>query len=219
MTGRRDGGADGAPGPERAARARRTYTKRARAEQEAATREKILNATLELWAELGPADTTITAVARRARVQRLTVYRHFPDETALVRAACLRFDESVPAPDPAAWASLGNPAKRLRRALRALYAYYRRGEPVLTRLQGDARRQPALADWIAQADRYREGVLATLDAGWPVGRKRAARVGAALALAIRIETWRCLSAAGLTDDTAARLMERMVRSLTRKRPR
>jgi AcrR family transcriptional regulator len=213
----RAGSGDDARAP--ADRARRTYTKRARADKEAATRARILSATLELWAEHGPADTTITAVATRARVQRLTVYRHFADEAALTRAACQRFEESYPVPDPAEWATIDNPAKRLRRALRALYEYYRSAEPLLARVSTDERRAPALHGFAREAERYREGVLATLEAGWPVGRKRAARLSTAIALAIRLETWRCLAAAGLDPASAARLMERMVRSLTRKRPR
>jgi AcrR family transcriptional regulator len=204
---------------QRAKRAKRAYTKRARAEKEAGTHARILSATLELWAEHGPADTTITAVAKRARVQRLTVYRHFPDEEALAHGARARFEEAFPVPDPAAWASLGHPAKRLRRALRALYTYYRDAEPVLARLHRAERRTPALSAWLLEAERYLDGLLATLEAGWPTGRKRAIRINAALRLAIRFETWHCLAAAGLSAEPAARLMERMVRGLARKRPR
>ena len=137
--------------PASAQRAKRTYTKRARAEREAATRARILSATLELWAELGPADTTITAVASRARVQRLTVYRHFPDETALARAACLRFEESFPVPDPAEQAATGDRwreaagkrsgAAKARYESRALYWY----EKGVDGLAGPARLKVATA--------------------------------------------------------------------------
>ena len=61
----------------------RKYELRERAESVAETRARIVEATVALHAQLGPARTTITAIADRANVQRLTVYRHFPDELSL----------------------------------------------------------------------------------------------------------------------------------------
>src|SRR5712691_5122892 len=49
--------------------------------------ERIVRAAIELHQSLGPARTTIADIARQARVQRLTVYRYFPDERSL-RTAC-----------------------------------------------------------------------------------------------------------------------------------
>ena len=63
----------------------RPYTKTRRAELEQQTRERITEAAVELHGSLGPARTTISAIAQRADVQRATVYRHFPDEEAAVR--------------------------------------------------------------------------------------------------------------------------------------
>jgi AcrR family transcriptional regulator len=203
------------PGNETTARPKRAYTKRARAFKEAETHAKIIRATLELWVEHGPAATTISAVAARAKVQRLTVYRHFPDEDALARAARARLDELLPLPDPGDWAAVRNPAKRMRRAFRALYRYYEKGQPLLIRLQRDADRTPALSGWSAEQERYLDGVLATLDADWPVRPKRATSLSAAIALAIRFEAWRSLAQSGLKPGPAARLMERMIRGLAR----
>src|SRR5215211_7135957 len=78
---------------------RRTYTKRARADAQEATRRRIAAATAELHATLGPAQTTVAEVARRAGVQRATVYANFPEETDLFRACQAHFLGANPPPD------------------------------------------------------------------------------------------------------------------------
>jgi AcrR family transcriptional regulator len=65
---------------------RRPYRKRRRAGLEADTRMRITEAEMALHGSVGPAHTTISAVAERAGVQRATVYRHFPTREALVEA-------------------------------------------------------------------------------------------------------------------------------------
>ena len=65
---------------------RRKYELKARAHSQGETRQRITVAAMELHEELGPAQTSISAIAARAGVQRLTVYRHFPDELSLLRA-------------------------------------------------------------------------------------------------------------------------------------
>ena len=57
----------------------RRYDKRQRAHQEAETRQRIVDATIALHESIGGPSTTVTAIAGRAGVSRLTVYRHFPD--------------------------------------------------------------------------------------------------------------------------------------------
>jgi AcrR family transcriptional regulator len=196
---------------------RRTYTKRARADNEARTRRRILDATLDLWAGIGPAATTITAVAHRARVQRLTIYRHFGDDASIAAAAWKHFDELHPSPDPAAWAAIDDPAKRLRRALRSLYGYYRENRELLERVLHDAGHLPPLADALAAHTRYTDGVVATLEAGWsPRGKARRPLLAAAFDHAVRFATLRSLADAGLSDRDAARLVERLIRGLARK---
>ena len=51
----------------------RTYQKKKRAEREAETRRRIVEATVALHTSVGPARTTISAVAAKAGVQRHTV--------------------------------------------------------------------------------------------------------------------------------------------------
>lgn len=197
---------------------RRTYTKRARAASEQRTRESILSAALSLWAEVGPAATTISEVARRAGVQRLTVYRHFADDATLTAAAWAALRDRHPRPDPADWASIDSPAKRLRRALRAVYTYYGEAGVVLGNVLHDAGRSPALEAPLTDHGSWLEGVVATLDSGWaPVGGKRnRALPGALLEHAVRLSTWRSLAESGLDAKESARLIERSMRGLARK---
>src|SRR3954467_8702546 len=117
---------------------RRTYVQQRRAEQQSATRRRIVEAVAALHGEIGPARTTISAIAARAGVERLTVYRHFADDAALFAACGRRFTALHPPPDPDAWGDIADPVARLREALGALYAFYRDGEAMLANVARDA---------------------------------------------------------------------------------
>src|SRR5215213_9482442 len=97
--------------------ARRPYRKRRRAQLEAETRLRITDAAIELHGSVGPARTTISAVADRAGVQRATVYRHFPDEEALFDACSSHWMAQHPLPNVEAWKAITDPDERLRLAL------------------------------------------------------------------------------------------------------
>jgi len=66
---------------------KRPYRMQRRAELEDQTRLRITESAVALHEELGPARTSISAIAEHAGVRRSTVYRHFPDEEALVEGA------------------------------------------------------------------------------------------------------------------------------------
>ncbi len=119
--------------------ARRPYRKRRRAAQEDETRRRITEAAVDLHGSVGPAKTTISAVAERAGVQRATVYRHFPDEEAIFAACSAHWMSEHPLPDLAAWAAVGDPDERLRTGLGELYAWFERGEEMLE--EDDPRRR------------------------------------------------------------------------------
>src|SRR5918911_472440 len=150
----------------------RPYRKRRRAELEAATRRRITEATVGLHREVGPARTTISAVAERAGVQRLTVYRHFPDERTLLGACSAHWRAGHPAPDPSRWPAIADPEERLRSAVAAFYAYYRGDEAMMAKIRRDAEVMPALADTIADVAAYMEMVVDVLAAGWNARGKR-----------------------------------------------
>src|SRR5215217_4176858 len=115
----------------------RAYRKRRRAELEAETRLRITEAAVHLHGSIGPARTTISAVAERAGVQRATVYRHFANEEALFEACSSHWMAQHPLPDPAAWATIQDPDERLRVALGELYDWYDHGDYMLEKTTRD----------------------------------------------------------------------------------
>lgn len=170
---------------------KRTYTLRRRAEAQDETRARIVAATVALHEELGPAKTTISAIAERAGVQRLTVYRHFPDETALFSACSARWLEDNPPPDPATWEGVDDAAGRTEAALLALFAYYRRTAAMWSVLYRDLDQVPALPGSMQKFDEYLAGVQRGLAAPWgAAARRRTAK--AVLMHCLRFGTWQSL---------------------------
>src|SRR2546430_11711822 len=101
----------------------RKYELKARAEKQAETRRRIVEATSALHEEVGPARTTVAEIARRAGVQRLTVYNNFPSETELFAACGEHSMARNPPPDPSGALALDDPAQRLDAVLRPLYLW------------------------------------------------------------------------------------------------
>ena len=193
--------------------ATRKYEKKRRAEQESETRRRIVEAVFALHGEIGPARTTIKAIAQRAGVERLTVYRHFADEGAIFAACDAHFRSETPPPDPAAWADIVDPAERLRAALVAFYGFYRRGENMIANAERDAVGLPALAVLMAPRDAILAAVREDLLAAWAVGDRARTRLAAAIAHALRFDTWRSLARLeGLEDAEAAELMVDLARA-------
>lgn len=191
----------------------RKYDMRLRTEQQAETRQRIVEAVVALHREIGPAETTISAIAERAGVERLTVYRHFADDAAIFAACSAHFHTEVVPPDPSTWASEEDAAKRLRAVLLAFYDYYRRGEDMLGHIVRDAPRLPALAAAAAPSAAFAAALRDELLGQWKVVGPNRARLAAALAHALRFETWRSLARTeSLSDDDAADLMVALARA-------
>src|SRR5437773_12163503 len=123
---------------------KRPYRKKTRAELEASTRRRITESAVELHGTLGPARTSLSAVAEHAGVRRSTVYRHFPDELALFAACTAHWMASNPAPDLQRWAATEDPDERLRSALEELYAHYRRTEQMMDNILRDEATMPSV---------------------------------------------------------------------------
>src|ERR1700676_4372630 len=117
---------------------KRPYRLKRRAETEQRTRLRITESAVELHGTLGPARTSVSAVAQRAGVRRSTVYRHFPDEASLFFACTSYWTEANPLPDVSRWIAIDNPAVRLTVALGELYAHYRRTERMMSNILRDA---------------------------------------------------------------------------------
>src|SRR5436309_1608015 len=123
---------------------RRPYRMKRRAELEEQTRRRITETTVALHEEVGPAQTSISAIAERAGVRRSTVYRHFPNDDALFAACSAHWRAANPAPDPTPWTEIDDPTERTETALRELYAFYARTEPMYTSLLRDEPLFPAV---------------------------------------------------------------------------
>src|SRR3954467_11392919 len=109
----------------------RTYTLKRRAEQQAQTRQRIVESAVDLHGSVGPAATTISMIADRANVQRHTLYAHFPDERSLFMACSELALERNPLPDPSGWRTIADRNTRLRTGLAAIYAWYERNRDLI----------------------------------------------------------------------------------------
>jgi AcrR family transcriptional regulator len=195
---------------------RRKYTKRRRAESEQETRQRITEAAMALHGSVGPARTTISAIAEKAGVQRATVYRHFPDEETLFAACSGHFRALNPPPDPAALAETADPAARLRRALTDTYAYYRRTEGMVENVLRDAPLVEGMAKPVAMRLAYFDAFVGAVVAGRAERGHARRRVKAAVAHALAFPTWQSLVRDnGLKDAEAVSLMAAMVEAAGR----
>ena len=190
----------------------RRYEKRARAAQEEATRLRVIEAAIDLHGTVGPAHTTISAIAERAGVRRATVYRHFPDERALFLGCSGTWRERNPLPDPATWAAIADPPSRLEAALDALYRWYEQAEPMLSRGLRDRDAVPISAELQAGRLAYLAEVEDGLGSGGGARGKAGTRLGASIGLALDFFTWRTLNERGLSRGEATAVMSSAVRA-------
>jgi AcrR family transcriptional regulator len=174
------------------------------------TRLRIVEAMVELHEEIGPVATTVTAIAERAGVQRLTVYRHFPDDRAMLGACSSHWLEAHPLPDPGEWTGIADPRIRLVTALVLLYGWFRDGAPMLASILRDEAEMPAVAEVMAPLWEYFREVAGGLSAGWGVGGNAQRFVRAAVGHSLGFYSWHSLTEAGLSDDEAAELMVGLV---------
>lgn len=184
----------------------RPYTLRRRAESQDATRGRIVEATVSLHQSEGPARTTISAIAKLAGVQRHTVYRHFPDESALLKACSGHFLAGHPPPDVRGWARVEDPIERLRAGLEQLYSYYDANEQMIANVLRDSAVVPVGAGFRA----LHTAATAALTAG-----SRPRGEGPVFATAVRLatdfRTWQVLSSGSdLSPGEGAELMCRML---------
>lgn len=200
----------------------RPYVQRRRAESTARTRDTILDAALQLAATRPLGALTVAAIAERAGVQRLTVYRHFGDEPALLAGLVARWRSRGGAPDPAAWKARHDPRQRLRSALDELYAFYERDDAVLAPILRDRAAVPALDALLGPFDAMLDDARHVLVEPWSVQGRARGWLEALVAHAIRHSTWRSLrgegddpAGGGLPSSDAARLMSRVVAEVAR----
>jgi AcrR family transcriptional regulator len=189
----------------------RMYELSRRAERQAATRQRIVEAALELHQTVGANATTITAVAERAGVSRPTVYRHFPDEISLLVACTSLYGQRNPPPNPSSWLSVEDPELRLGFALTELYGFYADNEPMFGSAADAMPSQPALAQALGPFFAAIDAIRQLLGAGWGVDASPGSLLAGALGHAVDFGSWRSLRhQQGLTNDQAVSLMVSMV---------
>jgi len=181
----------------------RRYELKKRAERQEQTRQRIVEAAVQLHRTKGPARTSLSEVARLAGVQRHTLYRHFPEERDLLLACSGHFAEHEPPPDPEGWSGIADLDERLRAGLAALYSWYEQAEDMLIRVYRDSEVHP-----VVQEVRDLRGAepMARIRASLAAGLPTDTRAQAALNLALDFRSWQRLTASGLSTPEAADLM-------------
>lgn len=192
----------------------RKYEMKRRAERMQETRQRITEAAVELHQTVGPARTTVSAVAEKAGVQRHTYYAHFPELKDLYQACTAHYLEQNPLPEPPFWADVADAEERLRVALSEVYAYYGHNEPMLANVLRDAQLDPIAQENMVSFYQYWEAMRDALaDAFGASGERREALLSA-VALALDLQTWRTLvRQQELSQGRAVELMVGMVRCL------
>lgn len=184
----------------------RTYTLKKRAESKAETRQRIVEAAVELHSTVGPAATTLSMIAEKAGVQRHTLYAHFPDERSIFVACSGLAHERDPIPTADAWRGINGQTERLATALAAIYGWYGRNASLLSNVMRDVERHPMVQE--IQRTRAQPVVK-----GWHevLGAELNAKQRALLHLALSFHTWRALvQQAGLAQAAAVEAMVEVV---------
>jgi AcrR family transcriptional regulator len=190
---------------------KRPYRMKRRAELEEQTRRRITESAVHLHGTIGPARTSVSALAEHAGVRRSTVYRHFPDEAAVFAACTAHWAAQNPVPDIGPWATIEDPDARLRAALDALYPYYRRTANMLENLIRDEAVSELARQHFAGYHRYLSAARDALVRGRRSRGRARTRERAAIGHALAFPTWRSLALdEGLDDAQAAELMVRLV---------
>lgn len=185
---------------------KRKYTKTVRAEKQEQTRERILEAVVALHEEVGPANTTVKAVAERAGVQRLTVYRHFPDDTSMFQACTSHWLASHQPPHEADWANIEDPVERCAAALLAFYRYYRDTEAMWNSSYKDVEKVSALQQPMAEFEAYLDLVRDSLLKSFKLSGEAKKSLKLTLRHGLRFSTWRSFKTENLKDEKIADLV-------------
>jgi AcrR family transcriptional regulator len=184
----------------------RSYQLKRRGERQDQTRQRIIEAAIDLHQSKGITVTTMSEIAERAKVGRVTVYRHFPDETALVGACSGQYFQLHPLPDPQRWRSVENATDRLRRGLLETYSYHRETEAMMDQVYAAARDYPVMKPY---HDHWHRAADILVEA-WSLTGYARKQLHAAISLALNFNTWRTLVRVhNLNDDQIVEFMLRL----------
>ncbi len=176
----------------------RPYTMKRRAEQQAETRQRIVEAAVALHSSVGPARTNTSMVADRAGVQRHTLYAHFPDERGLLLACSGLVAERDPLPDAEPWKGITDRRERLNAGLQALYGWYGRNADLVGCVLRDAEHHALTREIVElRIEPHMRAYREVLGAGLSPNQRTM------LGLMLSFHTWRTLAReGGLKQDPA-----------------
>ena len=187
----------------------RRYELKRRAERQDETRQRIVDATIELHQTIGAAQTTVSEIATRAGVGRVTVYRHFPDEETLFYACSGHYFSQHPFPDIERWRRIPDPHDRLREGLRETYAWHEENRQMIAMALAEASELPMMAPY----HDFWDSAAEVLAAAWRVRGRRRSNLKAAIALALSFDTHRTLTREQhLTEGQSIELMVHLAES-------
>jgi AcrR family transcriptional regulator len=186
-------------------RTKRRYVLRMRGDQVAETRARIVEAIMGLHGEVGPRNTTVSAIADRAGVERLTVYRHFKGEAEMFAACSGRYLELNPPPDPTTWAGERDPMRRTQRGLADLYAFFSRTAPMFAKIYLDVDEYPSLKKIMDQFDAHLRHLADDVASAWPRDKSMPKRQ-TILRHATKFATWQSFEAEGVDNQEKIKFM-------------
>jgi AcrR family transcriptional regulator len=188
----------------------RKYELRQRADAMEETRRRITDATINMHETVGPARTTVAAIAARAGVQRHTVYRHFPTDEDLFTACSTRYWDENPWPDVEKWRRIDSQDERLRTALTELYEFYSSVEMIMSNALRDASVDPVVERGLVP---YRRCIDEAVCALSPADGAVPQVVTAAVRHAVAFGSWQSLvRECGLSVPEAVGIMTGLVQS-------
>jgi len=190
----------------------RQYRQSGRATKTAATRQRIVEAAIELHRTVGPANTSLSAVAREAGISRPTLYSHFPDEASLFHACTMHWMSHDPPPDPAAWLEIDDSRQRISIALREVYSHYTRNEQMIGNVFRDMYLVESMRSFnVPLVEESFAAMTQILSSSFDDGPDLAVRRRAIVSVAISFDTWkRLVKTEGLSNEKAADLMVNLV---------
>ncbi len=188
---------------------RRPYRLGKRADSAAATRRRIVEATLTLHDDQGITGTTVRDIAARAAVAPGTVLHHFPRMDDLIQACGELSEAMAPMPTEAIFVAGMDRASRVRALVLELFTWWERlGVSGWNHLQVDRTALTRVNAWLNDvADRHRRLVGVALG---PAGAPQVDLVTAITAQGV----WSSMNASGIeTRDAAAQVARLVNRSL------
>lgn len=183
---------------------KRPYVQTARRKLQEETRLRIVKAIVALHQELGPKNTSITAVARRAGVERLTVYRHFEDQRAMFEACSGYWISENPLPEAREWEAIEDTGERSYAALLSIYRYFARTALMLTKIYRDLDEVEALAPIMRGFDAHFSKIADDV-AGCLAKRRASSELKSIARHLVRFTTWQSLSHEGFSEKKIAQV--------------